>query len=303
MHKRIISAAVTGGVHTPSMSPHLPITPLQIANHAIDAWEAGAAIVHIHARDPRNGKPCADMDVYGEIIERIRSACNAIICASTGGGLGMPASERIKVVSTHHPEMASFTAGSLNRGVFELPDKMTVTEWKYDWELPYLYGTKDVLTANTFASMEEFARTFLAHNTKPEVEIFDSGMLNNLAYLVERSLIATPVYVQFVLGVLGGIPARMENLAFLMRSARRSLGRELHCSVCAAGKHQIPMVTAGLLMGSHVRVGLEDNLYIERGRLATSTAQQVKKVIRIANELGIEIATPDEARAILRLPR
>ncbi len=301
MHKRIISAAVTGGVHTPSMSPHLPITPHQIASHAIEACEAGAAVVHIHARDPQDGQPCADMDVYAEIINRIRSACNAIICASTGGGLGMPAAERVKVVSTHHPEMASFTAGSLNRGVFDLPDKTGVAEWKHDWEISYLRSTKDILTANTFASMEEFAQTFLANNTKPEVEIFDSGMINNLAYLAAKDLIKAPVYMQFVMGVLGGIPATVENLVFLYQSTQRALGTDFQWSVCAAGRHQIPMVTAGLLLGSHVRVGLEDNLYIERSRLATSTAQQVEKVVRIANELSIDIATPDEARQILRL--
>ncbi len=301
MAKRIISAAVTGGIHTPTMSPYLPVTPEDIANDAIKAAEAGAAVVHIHARDPKNGKPCADMDVYGEIFSRIRSACNAVICATTGGGLGMPVAERVKVVPTHHPEMASFNAGSVNFGLFDIPDRMNVTEWKHDWEKPYLYGTKDLIYTNTFASMEEFAQTFLESGTKPEVEVFDSGMINNLAYLTGKGLVKKPVYLQFVMGILGGIPAGVENLMFLHQTAQRTFGTDLEWSVCAAGRHQMPMVTAGLLMGSHVRVGLEDSLFIGRGALARSSAEQVEKVVRIARELSIEIASPDEARQILGL--
>lgn len=301
MAKRIISAAVTGGIHTPTMSPYLPVTPEEIANDAIKATEAGAAVVHIHARDPQTGKPCADMDVYGEIFNRIRTACNAVICATTGGGLGMPVSERVKVVPTHHPEMASFNAGSVNFGLFDIPDRMNVTEWKHEWEKAYLYGTKDLIYTNTFASMEEFAQTFLDSGTKPEVEVFDSGMINNLAYLTGKGLMKKPVYLQFVLGILGGIPASVENLMFLYQSTQRAFGSDFEWSVCAAGRHQMPMVTAGLLMGSHVRVGLEDSLFISRGTLAKSSAEQVEKVVRIARELSIEIATPDEARQILGL--
>jgi len=299
--KQIISAAVTGGVHTPSMSPYLPFTPEDIAAHAIDACRAGAAIVHVHARDPETGQPCSDMEVYGEIFRRIRVGCDAVVCASTGGGLGMPAAERLKVVPTHHPELASFTAGSLNRGAFDLPRRMDIKVWKYPWEQPYLAGTKDVLTANTFASLEEFATVFGASGTKPEIEIFDSGMLNNLAYLVEKGLMPTPIYVQFVMGVLGGIPAGIDNLVFLVRSAQRAFGEELQWSVCAAGKYQIPMAAAGLITGGHVRVGLEDSLFISRGTPAKSSAEQVAKVARIAHELSIETATPDEARRILGL--
>jgi uncharacterized protein (DUF849 family) len=303
MAKRIISAAVTGGIHTPTMSPYLPVTPEEIANDAIKAAEAGAAVVHIHARDPKTGKPCADMDVYGEIFSRIRAATNAVICATTGGGLGMPVKERVKVVPTHHPEMASFNAGSVNFGLFDIPDRMNVTEWKHDWEKPYLYGTKDLIYTNTFASMEEFAQVFLDSGTKPEVEVFDSGMINNLAYLAEKGLVKKPVYIQFVMGILGGIPAGVENLMFLRQAAQRAFGNDFEWSVCAAGRQQMPMCTAGLLMGSHVRVGMEDSLFIGRGTLATSSAEQVEKIARIARELSIDIATPDEAREILGLSR
>ena len=300
--KRIVTAAVTGGIHTPTMSPYLPITPRQIADDAIQAHEAGAAVVHIHARDPQTGKPCADMAVYAEIFERIRSACNVVICATTGGGLGMPVAERVKVVPTHKPELASFNAGSVNFGLFDIPDRMQVKEWKHDWEEAYLYGTKDLIYTNTFASMEDFAQAFTDSGTKPEVEIFDSGMINNLAYLVSKGLIRKPVYLQFVMGILGGIPAGIENLMFLAQTAERAFGKEMQWSVCAAGRHQMPMCTAGLLMGSHVRVGLEDSLFLERGVPAKSSAEQVEKIIRIMRELNFEPATSAEAREILGLP-
>lgn len=301
--KRIVTAAVTGGIHTPTMSPYLPVTPMQIADDAIKAHEAGAAVVHVHARDPKTGKPCADMDVYAEIFERIRGACNVVICATTGGGLGMPVSERVKVVPTHKPELASFNAGSVNFGLFDIPDKMQVTEWKHDWEKPYLYGTKDLVYTNTFASLEEFARVFAESGTKPEAEVFDSGMINNPSYLISKGLLATPIYLQFVLGILGGMPASVENLLFLYQMARRTFGDDFEWSVCAAGRHQIPMCTAALLMGGNARVGLEDSLYTDRGVLATSSAQQVERVVRIARELGVDLADPDEARDILGLPR
>jgi uncharacterized protein (DUF849 family) len=302
MPKRIVSAAVTGGIHTPTMSPHLPVTPKEIADDAIAAHKAGAAVVHIHARDPQTGKPCADMNVYGEIFDRIRSVCDPVLCATTGGGLGMPVSERVKVVPTHKPELASFNAGSVNFGLFDIPDRMNVTEWKHDWEKDYLYGTKDLIYTNTFKSMEEFAVAFSESGTKPEVEIFDSGMINNLAYLVGKGLIAKPVYLQFVLGILGGIPATIENLMFLAQTAERAFGKDMQWSVCAAGRHQMAMCTAGLLMGSHVRVGLEDSLLIERGVLAKSSAEQVEKIIRIMRELNFDPATPNEAREMLSLP-
>ncbi len=302
MAKRIVTAAVTGGIHTPTMSPYLPLTPQQIADDAIKAHKAGAAVVHIHARDPESGKPCGDMDVYAEIFDRIRSECDPVICATTGGRIGMPVAERIKVVPTHRPELASFNAGSVNFGLFEIPERMKVDEWRFDWEKDYLYSTKDIVYTSTFASLEEFARLFAENNVKPEAEIFDSGMINNLAYLVQKGLLQTPLYLQFVMGILGGIPATIENLSFLAQTAQRAFGDQFQWSVCAAGRFQMPMCVAGLLMGSHVRVGLEDSLLLERGVPAKSSAEQVEKIVRIMGELGYEPASSNEAREILGLP-
>ena len=302
MAKRIVTAAVTGGIHTPTMSPYLPLTPEQIANDAIKAHKAGAAVVHIHARDPQTGKPCGDMAVYGEIFDRIRSVCDPVLCATTGGAIGMPVADRIKVVPAHHPEMASFNAGSVNFGLFDIPEKMKVDEWRFDWEKTYLYATKDLVYTNTFSSLEEFARLFTESGTKPEAEVFDSGMINNLVYLVQRGLLKTPLYLQFVMGILGGIPATIENLMFLAQTAQRAFGKDHQWSVCAAGRFQMPMCVASLLLGGHVRVGLEDSLLIDRGVLAKSSAEQVDKIVRIMGELGFEPATPNEAREILGLP-
>jgi len=301
MAKRIVTAAVTGGIHTPTMSPYLPITPEQIANDAIRAHQAGAAVVHIHARDPQTGKPCGDMAVYGEIFDRIRSVCDPVICATTGGAIGMPVADRIRVVPAHHPELASFNAGSVNFGLFEAPEKLKVDEWRFEWEKEYLYATKDMVYTNTFAGLEEFARLFTESGTKPEAEVFDSGMLNNLKYLVDKGFLKAPVYVQFVMGILGGIPASIENLMFLAQTAQRTFGADHQWSVCAAGRFQMPMCTAALLMGGHVRVGLEDSLLIERGVMAKSSAEQVEKIVRIMGELGFEPASPNEAREILGL--
>ena len=301
MAKTIITAAITGAIHTPSMSPYLPITPEQIADHAVGAWEAGAAVVHIHARDPKTGKPTSDMSIFGEIFDRIRSRCNVVICATTGGGLGMSTAERVKVVPAHSPELASFNAGSVNFGLFDIPARMPNTEWKHNWELPYLEMTKDFVFTNTFKSLEEFPQVFEQHGTKAEAEVYDSGMLNNLRYLVDRGLLKTPVYVQFVLGIMGGMPPSVENLLFLFQSAQRTFGKDFVWSVCAAGKFQTSMCTTGLLLGGNVRVGLEDSLWLEKGVPAKSSAEQVSKIVRIAGELGVDIATPDEAREILGL--
>ena len=301
MAKRIVTAAITGAVHTPSMSPYLPITPTEIADHAVGAWKAGAAVVHIHPRDPKTGQPTSDMDIFGDIIERIRSRCDVVICATTGGGLGMSVEERVKVVPTHKPELASFNAGSINFGLFDLPERMNIKDWKHDWELPYLQMTKDFIFRNTFLSLEEFPQIFEKHGTKPEAEVYDSGMLNNLAYLVSKGVMKKPVYVQFVLGIMGAMPPSVENLVFLLQTARGAFGDDFVWSVCAAGRFQIPMCTAGLLLGGNVRVGMEDSLWLDKGVPAKSSAEQVEKIVRIAKELSIETATPAEARQILGL--
>lgn len=296
--KVIITAAITGGIHTPTMSQYLPYTPQQIADDAVRAFHAGAAVCHIHARDRETGKPSPDLEIYREIITSIKSRCNMVICITTGGGIGMTIDQRVAPVRTFKPELASFNAGSINFGLFPMATKQK--EWRFDWEKPYLLGTEDFIFPNTFKSMREYCAVFQEMKTKPELEVYDSGMINNVAYLLQAGLLKKPVYLQFVMGVLGGITASPENLQFLVDYARRQIG-DFVFSVCVAGRAQFPICTQSLLLEGNCRVGLEDNLYLEKGRMAQSNAEQVAKMGRIAQELGVQPATPDEARAILGL--
>jgi uncharacterized protein (DUF849 family) len=298
MAKVIISAALTGAVATPSMSPYLPITPQQIANEAVRAYEAGAAVAHIHVRDPNTGKPSSNIELFREVITNVKSRCNIILCLTTGGALGMNLEERIRVVSTFKPELASFNFGTLNFNLSPLAERQGT--FKYPWEKEYLEMTKDITLTNTFKTLEEYSKAFAENDTKPEIEIYDTGMINNLAYMVEKGHVSRPLYVQFVMGILGGIPATPKNLMFFYETTYEAIG-ECEWSVCAAGVYQIPICTMALTMGGNTRVGLEDSLYIRKGVLAKSNAEQVEKVARIALELGIEPATPDEARKILGL--
>ena len=201
----------------------------------------------------------------------------------------------------HKPELASFNAGSINFGLFDIPGRLKITEWKHEWELPYLEMTKDFIFRNTFKSLEEFPQLFEKYGTKPEAEVYDTGMINNLAYLVNRGFLKTPVYVQFVLGIMGALPPSVENLLFLLQTARRTFGNDFVWSVSAAGRFQMPMCTTALLLGGNVRVGMEDSLWLSKGVPAKSSGEQVAKIVRIAGELGVETATPDEARQILGL--
>ena len=298
MDKRIITAAITGSIHTPTMTPYLPITPKQIADEAVRAYEAGAAVAHIHAREPDTGKPSPDLDAIGEIISDVKSRCDIVLCISTGGGFGMTAQERSAHVPKYKPELASLNFGSMNFALFPVIKK--IKEFKYDWEKKYLAMTEDFIFPNTFKTLREFNTIFSENNTKPEFEIYDTGMINNVAFMIQQGHVKQPVYLQFVMGILGGIPASMENLMFLHLTAKDSIG-DFTWSVCAAGRHQMNMCTTALLMGGHARVGLEDSVYIEKGKMAKSNAEQVEKIIRIARELGIEPATPDEARQTLGL--
>ena len=298
MKKAIITAAITGSIHTPSMSSHLPITPEQIVEDSIRAWEAGAAVVHIHARDPETGRPSSDSKLFGEIAAQIKSRSDLVICITTGGGLGQTTEERVAAVRAYSPELASLNAGSLNFALFHALD--SYKEFKYDWEYEYLNMTEDFIFPNTFKTLREFSHYLGEEGTKPEFEIYDTGMINNLAFLIGKGHVKKPVYLQFVMGILGGIPATMNSLLFLYNCARDAIG-DFQWSVCAAGRHQFTMCTASLLMGGNVRVGLEDNLYLEKGVKAKSNAEQVAKIIRIARELGIGPATPAEARQILNL--
>lgn len=296
--KVVITAAITGGIHTPTMSEYLPITPAQIADEAVRAYEAGAAVCHIHARDPQTGRPTPDVGVMKEIISSIKSRCNMVVCITTGGGLGMSAAERVRPVELYKPELASFNAGSINFALF--PSISKFSDWKYEWETQYLQATEDLIFPNTFKSMREYCAKFGENDTKPEFEVYDAGMVNNIAFLIQAGYVRKPIYIQFVMGVLGGITPSCENLLFLVDYSKKLIG-DFEFSVCVAGRAQFPICTQALLLGGNVRVGLEDNLYLEKGRKAKSNAEQVAKIARIAKELGISAATPDDARKILGL--
>ncbi len=296
--RTIITAAITGSIHTPTMSPYLPITPQQIADEAVAAAEVGAAVVHVHGRNPETGQPSPDLEIMREIVRMIKARSNVVICITTGGGLGMTVEQRVAPVTLYRPEMASLNGGSMNFALFPALDR--IKDFKYPWEPQYLAATEDLIFPNTFKSIREFSRIFALNETKPEFEIYDSGMVNNLAVMVNRGHIKRPVYLQFVMGVLGGITPSSENLMFLIDYAKRMIG-EFEFSVCVAGRAQFPICTQSVLLGGHCRVGLEDNLYLEKGQFATSNAEQVAKMARIIRELGSEPATPDEARKILGL--
>jgi len=296
--KVIITAAITGSIHTPTMSPYLPITPREIADEAVRSYEAGAAVCHIHARNPETGQPTPDVNIIKEIITSIKSRCNIVICITTGGGFGMTIEQRVAAVSLYRPELASFNAGSTNFALFPVIPRYQT--WKYEWEPQYLAMTEDSIFANTFKSMREYCTIFNETGTKPELEIYDSGMVNNIAFMIQAGYLKKPVYIQFVMGVLGGITASPENLLFLVDYARRQIG-DFVFSVCVAGRAQFPICTQSLLIGGNCRVGLEDNLYLEKGKMAKSNADQVAKMVRIAQELGAQSASPDEARKILGL--
>jgi uncharacterized protein (DUF849 family) len=300
MSKALFTAAITGGIHTPTMSPYLPITPDQIAENAIQAWEAGAAAVHIHARNPETGQPSPDLELFKKVLTKVKSRCDVILCPTTGGGFGMTPEQRVAVVSTFKPELASCNMGSMNFALFPLLEKMK--DFQFPWEKQYLEFTEDVIFPNTFKSIRVFLNLFNENGTKPELEVYDSGMINNTAFMIDRGLLKPPVYIQFVLGILGGMAATIENLVFLYESARRLIGeKNFVWSVCAAGRNEMPMCTHALLMRGNARVGMEDALWLDKGVLAKSNAELVAKIIRIAKEFGIEPATPAEARKMLGL--
>jgi len=296
--KAVITAAITGSIHTPTMSPYLPITPQQIADEAVRAYEAGAAVCHVHARNPETGMPVPDTSLMQQIITSIKSRCDIVVCITTGGGLGMTAEQRVAPVTLFKPELASFNAGSVNFALFPVIGRYK--EWKFEWEKTYLGMTEDFIFPNTFKTMREFCGFFGQNGTKPEFEIYDSGMVNNVAYLIQAGHVQKPVYIQFVMGVLGGITPSSKNLLFLVDYARELIG-DFEFSVCVAGRAQFPLCTQSLLIGGNCRVGLEDNLFLDKGQMAKSNGEQVAKMVRIARELGIEPATPDEARNILGL--
>jgi uncharacterized protein (DUF849 family) len=296
----IISCAITGSLHTPSMSPYLPITPDQIAAESIAAAQAGAAILHLHARDPETGRPTPSTDVFKAFLPQIKQATNAVINISTGGAPGMTMDERLAASAWASPEMTSLNMGSLNVGLFPSAEK--ITHFQYDWEKPFLEGSRDLVFKNTFGDIETILqRLGKGHGSRFEFECYEIGHLYNLAHFVDRNLYQPPLFIQFCLGILGGIGADLDNLLHMVRTAQRLFGHDMEWSVLAAGRHQMPFATHNALLGGNARVGLEDSLMIERGKLATSNAEQVTKLVRIMTEFGLAVATPDEARARLQL--
>jgi uncharacterized protein (DUF849 family) len=278
----------------------LPVTPDEIATQAVAAAKAGAAILHLHARDPKTGQPTADPDVFMQFLPRIKKECDAVINITTGGSSLMTLEERLAAPNLAQPEMASLNMGSMNFGLF--PMKRRYSEWKHDWEPKLLDATRDVVFKNTFADIEQiFSQLGDGYGTRFEFECYDVGHIQTLAFYLREGLIQKPVFVQFVMGVLGGIDSSPETLMHMKATADRLLGDQYRFSVLSAGRLQIPLATIGAILGGNVRVGLEDSLLIGRGKLATSNAEQVSKIRRILEELGYEIATPDEARAMLDL--
>jgi uncharacterized protein (DUF849 family) len=300
MGKVIISCAVTGAVHTPSMSDHLPITPEQIAAQSNEAAEAGAAIIHLHARDPATGAPTGDPGVFAQFLPLIRQRTDAVINLTTGGSPQMSVRDRLAAAARFRPEMCSLNMGSINFAFF--PAGARIQKWKYEWERDYVLNSDDYIFRNTFRDIAYILDTLRASDTKFEHECYDVGHLYNLAHFLDRGLVKAPVFIQMVFGILGGIGAELDNLVFMKQTADRLFGRDSYrWSVLAAGRHQMPFLTEAALLGGNVRVGLEDSLFLERGRLATSNAEQVHKIRRILSEMGHEPATPAETREMLGL--
>lgn len=297
--KVIVSCAITGSIHVPSLSPYLPITPQEIADNAIGAAEAGAAIVHLHARDPADGRPTPDPDVFGQFLPKIHRGCDAIINITTGGGHGMTLEERSAAARRFKPELCSMNMGSMNFGLFPMLDR--VTEFKHDWEPGYLERSRDFIFRNTYQDIERLVTELGADGTRFEFECYDVGHLYNLAHFLDRKLVQPPLFVQTIFGILGGIGPEAENLMHMKATADRLFGDDYYWSVLGAGRHQTSLVTIGATLGGSVRVGLEDSIYLAKGELAQSNADQVAKICRILRELSLEIASPDEARQMLGL--
>lgn len=299
-NKVIITCAVTGSIHTPTMSPHLPITPQEIADQAVAAAEAGASILHLHARDPATGQPTADPAVFMQFLPEIKRRCDAVINITTGGSSLMTLEQRLAAPILAEPEMASLNMGSMNFGLF--PMKKRHDQWRFEWEPKLLDATREVVFQNTFANIEQIFKALGdGCGTRFEFECYDVGHIQTLAFYLREGLIKKPLFVQFVLGVLGGIDASPESLMHMKATADRLLGGDYQFSVLSAGRMQISLATLGAILGGNVRVGLEDSLLIAKNTLASSNAEQVQKIRRIVEELGHEIATPAEARAMLHL--
>ena len=298
-NKVIINCAVTGSVHVPTMSEYLPITPQEISTDALRAAEAGATTVHLHVRDPQNGKPITDMGLFREVCGEVHRNSDVVQCTTTGGGAGMTAEERVLVVRELEPELASMNIGSMNYGSFPIAEQ--IETFKYDWERPFLEGTRDWVYSNTFKSMETYLNIMKECGTRPELECYDTSGLYMASFLADRGLIEKPFYFQFVLGVLGGIGASVENMIHLKHTADGLFGGDYVWSVLPVGRFEFPYCTVAAVLGGNVRVGMEDNLFLKKGVPLTSNAQAVEKIRLLLETLGMEIASPDEGRQILKL--
>jgi uncharacterized protein (DUF849 family) len=297
--KVIITCAVTGAIHTPSMSPHLPITAQEIADAAVGAVEAGAAIIHLHARDPGTGKPDQRPEAFVPFLKDIKARSDAVINLTTGGSPYMTVQERMMPAKVLKPEVASMNMGTMNFGLFPMLERFK--EFKHDWERPYLEGSKDLIFRNTYGDLETVLTELSANQTRYEFECYDTSHLYNLAHFVDRGLVKAPFFVQTVFGILGGIGSHPDDVMHMKRTADRLFGADYRWSVLGAGRSQMPIAAMSASMGGNVRVGLEDSLWIGAGKLAESNAQQVRKVREIIEGLGLAVATPAEAREILAL--
>lgn len=297
--KVIISCAITGAIHTPSMSPHLPITPDEIVASAIEAAEAGAAILHLHVRDPENGRPSQDPGLFAPILDRISSACNAVLNITTGGSPHMKVAERFEPARRFRPELASLNMGSMNFGLFRMLDR--TRDFQFAWEREHLEKSTDLIFRNTFADIETIMRSGADTGTRFEFECYDIGHLYTLRHFVDRGLIKPPYFVQSVCGILGGIGTDPEDILHMKRTADRLFGQDYLWSVVGAGRSQMQLAAMSVAMGGNVRVGLEDSLWESKGKLSPSNAAQVRRAAQLIDSLALEIATPDDARGILGL--
>lgn len=297
--KVIITCAITGAIHTPTMSPYLPITPDEIVADALKAAEAGAAILHLHARNPETGQPDQTPEAFAPFLPRIKQATSAVINITSGGSPYMKVEERVLPAATFKPEVASLNMGSMNFGLFHLLDKYK--GFKHPWEKTHLENTRDLVFRNTFKDIEYILTTCYDNGTRFEFECYDIGHLYNLAHFLERGLVKPPLFVQSVFGLLGGIGPHPEDVMHMKRTCDRLFGDQYRWSVLGAGRNQLPIAAMAASMGGNIRVGLEDSLWAGRGKLATSNADQVKLAAKIIEGLGLEVASPDEAREILEL--
>jgi uncharacterized protein (DUF849 family) len=303
MAKLIITAAITGNITLPTQTPYLPLSPQEIIDDAVRAAEAGAASVHIHGRDPKTARPTTEPAVYREIASGIKARSDVIVCVTTGGTMDMTPAQRAQVVPALKPELATFNTGSINFSIHPLVNRYKDEEYKYPWEKEFASGTRDFIFRNTFGDIEQLCRIMAENDTKPEFEVYDVGHLYNLSFLIRKNIVKPPIWLQFVTGILGGIGSALEDIMYLKQTADRLIGAANYTwSVIGAGyPAEFKVAALSMMMGGHVRVGMEDNIFVEKGVLCKSNAELVEKAVKIAALLDREIASPDEARALLGL--